>query len=108
MPGPGPVVLASSIRIVHRLALVYLSGLVFDDRAVLDLEPAGTGHANSRHVGTLRLLGAFTRRLARAKTPTHVRNGHFRAINVLRKFETCEARTASPAAQPSGCGIREG
>jgi hypothetical protein len=39
MPGPGPVVLGSSIRIVHGLALVLLSRLVFDDRAILDLEP---------------------------------------------------------------------
>ena len=81
MPGPGPVVLGSSIRVVRTLALVFRSRLVFDGGAVFDVESAGAGDANSRRARTPRLLGTFTRRLARAKTPTDVGNRHDRAID---------------------------
>jgi hypothetical protein len=75
----GPIVLVSAMRIVHGLALVLWSRLMFDDGAVVDGESAGAGHANSRRAATLRLLGTFTRRLAGAKAPTHVGDGHVRA-----------------------------
>jgi len=51
---------------------------MFDDGAVVDVEPARARNADSRRAGTLRFLGTFTRRLARAKTPTDVGNGHVR------------------------------
>ena len=91
MPGPGSVVLGSSMRIVHGLALVLWSRLMFDDGAVVDVEPARARNANPRCATRLRFLRPFTRRLARAKTPSDVGNGHVRSMNVLRGLETCEA-----------------
>lgn len=82
----------SASLVVHRLALVVSSRLVLDERAVLDLEPAGTGDAHSG--GDLaELLRAVTRRFSRAEAPTHVRNGHLGGVNLPRGFQT-----------PSGAG----
>ena len=64
------------MRVIHTLPLVLRSRLVFDDSTVFNVESAGAGDADSRSTGTPRLLGSFKRRLARAKTPTDVRNGH--------------------------------
>ena len=75
MPGPG-LVLGSSIGILHGLALVLGSGFVLDDGSALNLEPAGARDAHSRCAAAVRLFRAVTRRLARAETPTDVRNGH--------------------------------
>jgi hypothetical protein len=102
-PGPGAVVFESSMRIVHGLALVLWSRLMFDDGAVVNVEPARAHNANPRRATRLRFLGPFTRRLARAKTPTHVGNGHVRVMNVLRRLETLKQATASP---PTRCASR--
>lgn len=61
---------------------------MFDDGAVVDLEPARACNANARRATRLRLLGPFTRRLARAKTPSDVGNGHVRYMNLPRGPET--------------------
>jgi hypothetical protein len=91
MPGPGPVVFGSFMRIVHRLALVLWSRLMFDDGAVVEVEPARARNTNPRPAARLRFLRPFTRRLARAKTPSDVGNGHVRTMNVPRRLETCDA-----------------
>ena len=49
---------------------------MFDDRAILDSEPARACDAHPRRVAALRLFRAFARRLARAETATDVRDGH--------------------------------
>jgi hypothetical protein len=77
--------------IVHRLALVLGSRLMFDDGAVMEVEPARARNANSRRAARLRFLRPFTRRLARANTPANVRNRHVRVMNVQRRLETCDA-----------------
>ena len=88
-PVRGPVVLGSSMRVFHRLALVLWRRLMFDDGAVLDPEPAGACNAHSRCAAAVGLFCAVTGRLAGAKTPTDVRNRHVRAMNLLRRLETC-------------------
>jgi hypothetical protein len=79
------------MRIVHGLALVLRSRLVFDDGAIVEVEPARARNADPRHAARLRFLRPFTRRLARAKTSSDVGNGHVRAMNVPLGLETCGA-----------------
>lgn len=97
-----------SMRIVHRLALVLWSRLVFDDRAIFDVESAGAGYADSsRRAGSLRLLGAFTRRLAGAETSTDVRNRHVGAMTVPGTLETREgSRLWASASSSSQLSVR--
>ena len=84
-PGPGLGVLGSSIRIVHRLALVLGSRLVFADRVVHDCEPPGACDTDARRAAAVGLFRALTRRLAGAEAPTDVRNGHLVTLTWSRR-----------------------
>jgi hypothetical protein len=101
------------MRIVHGLALVLRSRLVFDDGAVVEVEPARARNADPRHAARLRFLRPFTRRLAGAKTSSDVGNGHVRGMNVPLGLETCTAghplaaalRIGSQRLAGSGCQL---
>jgi hypothetical protein len=64
---------------------------MFDDGAVVELEPARARNANAGRAACSRFVRLFTRRLARANTPANVGNGHARAMNFPRSLETCNA-----------------
>ena len=104
MPGPGPMVLGSSVGIAHRLGLVLGSRLVIGDRAVVDLEPAGAGDAHSRRAAAVWHFRALTRRLAGAETPSDVGNGHLFERSGYGSFELSPPEIASHSCRPEQLG----